>query len=48
MLRYTGHPIADIGVATIAAFCGESDPASLTEKDLAETAGAWNRDAHRP
>ena len=38
MLRYIGRPIADIGVATIAAFCGKTDPSSVTEKDLAKTA----------
>ena len=38
MLRYTGHPIADIGVATIAAFCEKTGPSSLTDKDLVKTA----------
>ncbi len=33
-LRYTGHPIADVGVATICAFCDKSDPAKLTRHDL--------------
>lgn len=38
MLRYTGHPIADIGVATIAAFCEKTGPAALTEKDRVKMA----------
>lgn len=35
MLRYTGHPLYDIGVATITAFADRSDPAQVTEGDLA-------------
>lgn len=38
MLRYTGHPIADIGVATIAAFCEKSDPGTITLEDLLKVA----------
>jgi CRISPR-associated protein Cst1 len=34
MLRYTGHPLVDVGVAAIAAFAGKRDPAQLTEADL--------------
>ncbi|MGQ9593101.1 MAG: type I-B CRISPR-associated protein Cas8b1/Cst1 [Anaerolineae bacterium] len=34
MLRYTGHPLVDIGIATITAFAGKGDPAHLTEADL--------------
>lgn len=34
MLQYTGHPLVDVGVATIAAFVGKADPADLTETDL--------------
>lgn len=34
MLRYTGHPFVDVGVATIAAFAGKRDPTTLTEADL--------------
>lgn len=34
MLRYTGHPIADVGVATVCAFSEKLDPASLTREDL--------------
>lgn len=38
MLRYTGHPLVDVGVATIAAFVNKRDPASLTEADLDKVA----------
>jgi len=38
MLRYTGHPLADIGVATITAFCDKLKPEDLTIKDLERTA----------
>ncbi|NPV08288.1 MAG: type I-B CRISPR-associated protein Cas8b1/Cst1 [Anaerolineae bacterium] len=34
MLRYTGHPLYDVGVATITAFAGKRDPADLVESDL--------------
>lgn len=34
MLRYTGHPLADIGVATLTAFAGKRDPSDVTETDL--------------
>jgi CRISPR-associated protein Cst1 len=34
MLRYTGHPLIDVGVATITAFASKSDPAEVTDKDL--------------
>ncbi len=44
MLRYTGHPIADIGVATIAAFCEKPDPVSLTEEDLLRVAQFLERE----
>jgi CRISPR-associated protein Cst1 len=38
MLRYTGHPIADVGVATVCAFSEKPDPASLTREDLENVA----------
>jgi CRISPR-associated protein Cst1 len=38
MLRYTGHPIADVGVATLSAFCEKPDPSTLTKKDLLRVA----------
>jgi CRISPR-associated protein Cst1 len=34
MLKYTGHPLVDVGVATITAFAEKWDPAQLTEADL--------------
>lgn len=38
MLRYTGHPLYDIGVATITTFARKSDPRQLNEADLASVA----------
>lgn len=34
MLKYTGHPLVDVGIATIAAFAGKRDPNALTANDL--------------
>lgn len=34
MLKYTGHPYIDIGVATITAFAGKKKPEELTDADL--------------
>ncbi len=34
MLKYTGHPLVDVGVATIAAFVNKRDLTSITEADL--------------
>jgi CRISPR-associated protein Cst1 len=34
MLKYTGHPLIDVGVATITAFADKSDPAEVTVDDL--------------
>ena len=34
MLRYTGHPLVDVGVATITAFAEKRDPSKVTESDL--------------
>lgn len=44
MLRYTGHPIADIGVATIAAFCEKPDPSTLSQEDLLKVAHFLERE----
>jgi CRISPR-associated protein Cst1 len=44
MLRYTGHPFVDVGVATITAFAGKRDPAQLTEQDLNEVADYIERE----
>lgn len=38
MLDYTGHPLVDVGIATIAAFAGKRDPRTLTEADLDQIA----------
>ena len=38
MLHYTGHPLVDVGVATIAAFVGKRDPTTITEADLDKVA----------
>lgn len=38
MFRYTGHPLLDVGIATITAFVNKSNPLSLTELDLDEMA----------
>ncbi|MBM4467128.1 MAG: type I-B CRISPR-associated protein Cas8b1/Cst1 [Chloroflexi bacterium] len=38
MLKYTGHPLVDVGVATIAAFVHKPNPASITEADLNKVA----------
>lgn len=34
MLSFTGHPIYDVGVATVTAFCKKNDPSEVTEEDL--------------
>lgn len=34
MLRYTGHPLVDVGVATIVAFADKERPEEITERDL--------------
>jgi CRISPR-associated protein Cst1 len=44
MLRYTGHPIADVGVATICAFCEKTDPSALIKEDLLGIAGFLERE----
>ncbi len=47
MLRYTGHPLYDVGVATVVAFVGKSDPAQVTEDDLAAIADYITREYTR-
>lgn len=37
-LAYTGHPLVDVGVATITAFANKDDPAEVTDEDLATIA----------
>jgi CRISPR-associated protein Cst1 len=34
MLRYTGHPLVDVGVAALGAYIGKQDLAALTAEDL--------------
>ncbi len=34
MLRYTGHPLLDVGIATLVAFVGKNRPEDLVEADL--------------
>lgn len=34
MLKYTGHPLVDVGVATITTFVGKRDPTRLSGTDL--------------
>lgn len=34
MLSYTGHPLVDVGIATIVAFAGKREPAELVSGDL--------------
>lgn len=34
MLKYTGHPFVDVGIATITAFADKRDPSQLTDTDL--------------
>ena len=38
MLNYTGHPLVDVGMATITAFAGKDDPTELIEADLDKVA----------
>jgi CRISPR-associated protein Cst1 len=38
MLKYTGHPLVDVGIATIAAFVSKRDSTQLTEADLDQVA----------
>ena len=38
MLEYTGHPIVDVGIATIVAFAGRNEPSELVEADLEKIA----------
>ena len=34
MLRYTGHPLVDVGAATIGAFVGKRDLSKVTQEDM--------------
>lgn len=47
MLRYTGHPLVDVGVATITAFARKQDPSKLNEADLDTVADYITREYTR-
>lgn len=38
MLKYTGHPLVDVGVATIGAYSNKPDLSKVTESDLDKVA----------
>lgn len=38
MLQYTGHPLVDVGIATITAFAGKRNPSQVTCGDLRKSA----------
>jgi len=44
MLKFTGHPIYDVGVATVTAFSGKRDPSELTHEDLSRMADFIERE----
>ena len=44
MLKYTGHPLVDVGIATIIAFVDKRRPDELTEADLDEVADYITRE----
>jgi CRISPR-associated protein Cst1 len=43
LLRYTGHPLVDVGVATITSFANKEDPAEVTQDDLDSIASYMER-----
>lgn len=47
MLAYTGHPLVDVGIATLTAFAGKRDPGELTEADLDAAADYITREYTR-
>ena len=44
MLKYTGHPLVDVGIATITAFANKRKPDELTEADLDKVADYITRE----
>ena len=44
MLNYVGHPYYDVGIATLAAFVGKSEPHLLTPQDLEQAADYMARE----
>lgn len=47
MLKFTGHPFYDVGVATITAFAGKRDPNLVTADDLQEVVEYMEREYPR-
>lgn len=47
MLSYTGHPLYDVGVATVTAFAGKFEPYQVTESDLERVASYLEREYTR-
>lgn len=47
MLSYTGHPLYDVGVATVTAFVRKRDPAMVTPADLEAVADFIEREYQR-
>jgi CRISPR-associated protein Cst1 len=39
MMKWTGNPYIDIGLATIRVFCGKNEPSRQDDADLARVAG---------
>lgn len=48
MLSYTGHPLLDVGLATLAAFAGKQRPEELTDADLEAAADYMAANYPRP
>jgi len=46
-LKYTGHALVDVGVATVTAFAGRRDPSQLSEADLEQAADYMTREYTR-
>lgn len=47
MLKYTGHPLIDVGIATITALAEKFEPADLTDADLERVAEYLTREYTR-
>lgn len=43
MFNWTGHPLVDVGIAAVTAYCGCSDPEELTENELTAAANYLER-----
>ena len=44
MLKYTGHPLVDVGIATLTAFAEKRNPSQVTEADLDQVADYITRE----